>query len=624
MSKSTIIPNSQRNSKIFKNKSSILNPTNIKISENIPQNKAPFNSKMEKFFEFQEKRGNILGPGAYYHPNQSSFIKRTFKRDTSAMEEIHKNELYNIALFKVVNRKKDQKLKEQKSLVIDKDNKNQVFNINSNSGLNKSTDIDENNSKLNSSYKLIPTTLTKNRINSIPSKEHYLGYDFDMYGLPMIVDSDPLNDIDNKNNNFSKNKKINALDWSKMSKKEISLEPDITTKENTLYDEVNDLTRNITNSSVINNINKPSRNKSGFFSSISNNELTTNNNISKSYKSYTNILSQRKLNLNRRIYQSPSKELHLRKKKSLEDFVYDNLFNGDPGPGYYQSNSSFDKYNIFNIKNKKYNFGSNSKRNNNFVINNNNESLGPGAYFKEKYKQKQKPDFHPFNRVENKINIKKYEKQLDNEKIGPGRYNIKSQFDVEKLHYSGSLEKRFFEIDKKINIGPGEYLQLYDWNKNNDINGNDEKSKAKEINDKGRDSYLIKNDNPGAGYYNPDIVKSIKYDAISKESKLSNLNIPFNSVQKRFLVRSSTTSNLLGPGKYFYNNNSIGSNNINNMGKMDKNKGLYKINGLKIDELKDKHHQLKLERDSIVGPGSYNINNFKEWHKKSFNSLMYL
>ena len=308
----------------------------------------------------------------------------------------------------------------------------------------------------------------------------------------------------------------------------------------------------------------------------------------------------------------------------MEDFVYDNLFNGDPGPGYYQSNSSFDKYNIFNFKNKKYNFGSNSKRNNNFVINNNNESLGPGAYFKEKYKQKQKNDFHPFNRVENKINIKKYEKQLDNEKIGPGRYNIKSQFDVEKLHYSGSLEKRFFEIDKKINIGPGEYLQLYDWNKNNDINGNDEKSKSKEINDKGRDSYLIKNDNPGAGYYNPDIVKSIKYDAISKESKLSNLNIPFNSVQKRFLVRSSTTSNLLGPGKYFYNNNSIGSNNINNMGKIDKNKGLYKINGLKIDELKDKHHQLKLERDSIVGPGSYNINNFKEWHKKSFNSLMYI
>ena len=126
---------------------------------------------MEKFFEFQEKRGNILGPGAYYHPNQSSFIKRNFKRDTSAMEEIHKNELYNIALFKVVNRKKDQKLREQKSLVIDKDNKNQVFNINSNNGLNKSTNIDENNSKLNSSYKLIPTTLTKNRINSIKSTQ---------------------------------------------------------------------------------------------------------------------------------------------------------------------------------------------------------------------------------------------------------------------------------------------------------------------------------------------------------------------------------------------------------------------------------------------------------------------
>ena len=50
--------------------------------------------------------------------------------------------------------------------------------------------------------------------------------------------------------------------------------------------------------------------------------------------------------------------------------------------------------------------------------------------------------------------------------MGPGKYNIKSQFDKTQIYYSGPLEKRFFENSKKINPGPGEYLQLVDWGKN--------------------------------------------------------------------------------------------------------------------------------------------------------------
>ena len=58
---------------------------------------------MEKFFELTKKRNSKIGPGAYYHQRQSSFIKRSFGKKTSSMEEKNRNELYNLALYKVIN-----------------------------------------------------------------------------------------------------------------------------------------------------------------------------------------------------------------------------------------------------------------------------------------------------------------------------------------------------------------------------------------------------------------------------------------------------------------------------------------------------------------------------------------
>ncbi len=84
----------------------------------------------------------------------------------------------------------------------------------------------------------MPTTLTENRINSIPSKQHNLVYDFDESGLPIILDPKALdNNVNEENekstiNNKNVDKKINALDWSKMSRNDVS-ENEITTKDNT-------------------------------------------------------------------------------------------------------------------------------------------------------------------------------------------------------------------------------------------------------------------------------------------------------------------------------------------------------------------------------------------------------
>ena len=632
----SLILSSERNFKIIRNKSSILSPPFLNEFQTIQQNKAPFNTKLEKFFNYSQERNEVLGPGAYYHPKQRSFVKKSFKKNPYSPEEINKNELYNIALFKIVNKKRSLNLDAQKSLIIDKENKDQVYNINNitittlnnnSSNYNKSTSLNE--SKKN--YKFFPTTLTKNRISSIPSKEQYLGYDFDKDGIPIIIDPESKIKL-NQNNEYNSNtkeKKINAVDWSKMSKREIKFENnniyEYTTKENNsninnnLTEELNELTTNTDISNL--KLKRQTRNKSDNLTCKTYNTkekiFISNPKIFESIKNITCIQTK---NRNRNNFPEPKTFLYQKRKKSLEDFVYDNLFNSEPGPGYYQSESIFDKYKIKKYRNKNFNFGSNSKRYAYNLSSDNLSNLGPGSYFKGEYKRKINPDFFPFSRKELPLNIKKYEKDFDKENVGPGKYEIKSQFDKTQLYYSGPLEKRFFDNIKKINLGPGEYLPLYNWNKNNNEKEGNKFNKDKNENNenkgsKGRDSYIIKNENPEAGEYNPHIIKSIYYDMISKENKLSHIKVPFNSKLERFLKKSQSTSDSIGPGKYFPNDKNIGTN----IYKKDKNNGLFIINGNRNSEIKDKFSKLKAENEKKLGPGSYNLHNTNEWHKKSFN-----
>ena len=525
----SLILNSKKSLRRKRNKSSVLNIPFLDISENIQQNKAPFNSKIEKFFEYTSKRNSNIGPGAYYDPKQRSFIKMSFAKKTKSLEEINKNELYNLALFKVVNKKRLLNLSSQKSLIIDKKNKNQVYNLNEDNPLNKfnkSTSTD--GSKVN--FKLIPTTLTKNRVSSIPSKEHYLGYDFDKNGLPIMVDSSSLF-ISNKNENENEtiDKKINAIDWSKMSKKKtVIASNESTTKENSsninsnINEDLNDIASSLTNTNASYLKKKLTRNNKSTNFSLTKNEFSTENSSTRNFKSFTKVPTPKK-NFSKR-FLSPENHLFSRKKKSLEEFVYSYLFNGPPGPGYYQSQSTFDKLYLNKNIYYKHNFGSNSIRNNNLFNSEINNDLGPGYYYNQNSKPKMKSNFFPLNRKESSNNIKKYEKDLEKENLGPGKYNIKSQFDVVNLYYNGPLEKRFFDNNKKSDIGPGEYLQLYDWSKN--INIKENKFKREKKDDKkeiiGRDSYIIKNENPGVGDYNPHIIHTINYDIISKEYKMSN------------------------------------------------------------------------------------------------------
>ena len=149
---------------------------------------------------------------------------------------------------------------------------------------------------------------------------------------------------------------------------------------------------------------------------------------------------------------------------------------------------------------------------------------------------------------------------------------------------------------------------------NNKKNENSEKKEEKGR----RYDYISKNDNPGVGNYNPHIVNSIKYDIISKDNKVSNLIAPFYSGQEKFLKKSSSTSDLLGPGSYFPN-----INIRNNIFKKEDKKGnhIFKNEGIKKDNIRLLYNQMKLNLENQVGPGSYELNKINDWHKKSFNSL---
>ena len=665
-----IVVRSERDFKFLQHSSGKLGPGEYEkdfSSENIHQNQAPFNSKSFRNVNFSEKINHKVGPGSYYHPKQRSFIIKSFNRNHSSLESLNKKDLYNLALFKVMNGRKSLKINEQKSLIIDKENQNQVFNMSNNSTINPKSISNIRSYSPKPYIKLVPTTLTKNRINSIPSKEHCLGYDFDEKGLPVIVDTqlninDNFNEEENGNNSLIKKreKKINALDWSKMSRKDIS-DNEITTKDNSINYNSSKLYNNNTskdlggsndttntsnnirkrdfssNESGTNFINKNKKNNRFFNSnesitSFSNNEMISDKNTSAIYKSFSEEYPYKKINkIKGNIYKTTNRDLTKKETKiSIEDFVYNNLFQGDPGPGYYQEKSDFDKYSLIN-KNRKFNFGSNEKRDN-LYGSNENINIGPGYYFKENNTPQFKAKFFPLSRKEQTINIKKYEKDLINQNIGPGKYDIKSQFEKTQLYYSGPLEQRFFENFKKIRPGPGEYLQLLDWEKNIEENqkykpnlylNNNKKNqdnKEKKEEEPGRHGYISKNDNPGAGAYNPHIVNSIKYDIISKDNKVSNLIAPFSSGQEKFLKKSLSTSEIVGPGSYFPN-----LNIKNNIFKKEDKKGnhIFKIDSKKNDSIKVLYNQMKINLQNQVGPGSYELHNYNEWHKKSFNSLYF-
>ena len=575
----------------------------IPIDKELEENLFPFNSSTKKTnLNIKKDNNKEIGPGYYY--KNSSFIKNSF----STKSNNNNINFLNYALNELMNRRKDKEKLSNNETIINNITKIKLDNI---TNYNEDLKTKCENLIKKKNIIILPTTKTKMRVNSIPFKNDSFGYEIDNNGNVIIANkpNENYNNITfNINDKFGKKlkNKIKCIDWSKMSSRNMSFQK----------------TNDYNNSNNSNNNNKKSNHSISAPNEKNEKEIeidninTTNtsenkskNNIRKNLKhshSMCEILSK---NLKSRL--SNKNENYLNKNK--ENFIYENLFNVQPGPGYYYNDNDYEKYINPKIK-LKDGFGSTEKKNK--YYNNNNINLGPGSYFKTKYPIK-KPNFYPLSEKTNKLNFlmnnnndinnNKFFISEINKNVGPGSYDIKSEFDkIKKSNFSGSNEKRFNYKIINENPGPGKYIQLNEWAKK------EEKIHLKEIlnnfKEKRKEEKNIKNNSiiPGVGYYNPQIISSIGYKILSKENKIQSIIAPFNSCQERFLNKSHSSNNIfVGPGSY---NNNISSFNC-------------KVNNSIFNNNQSKLLKEKNSIQNNIGPGSYQQFNYNDWNKKSFNVL---
>ena len=641
---------------------------------NIFHRNVPFNSSKERTIQNFNKENNELGPGSYFKENHNSLIINSFSRHS--IKNIIEKKLYDISLFHLMKKKKDQQMKEKKSIIIDKNNSYQVNNIKSRTNYKKNN----NNKKY---IKIIPTTLTKNRLNSIPSKKNYLGYYYDENGLPIMLEDNINNNDDNNNKNnklsinlnkMSENDEFIMASYLKnnMIKKKIMKNSTFNFNKTQNNNTNNSTNYNCsTNNSTNRQFNKQSNmsltdrssnvmltnkyinsvehsNNSNNNSFLSNNNSNCHDNLS---LFINKSLSHKKMpsKVKGFLYKLNSKNNKIHNKiedkkidinninnlsdSEIQDIVYKTLLKVEPGPGYYQNISTFDKYQLISKKNKKYNFGSNEKRNLNLLNKNANKDIGPGSYFKNDSQKKIiKKNFSTFYKTrkftKKKLNEPKeledfFSKTETLENIGPGTYEFKSQFSKRQKDFSGPFEKRFFNIEKENSPGPGEYLPLNDWGKKAKVKMSNYINKFifERINinqEKGRDYFIPKSNNPDVGAYNPQILNSIEYNMIFKNNKISNFKAPFFSSEEKYRHKYNSTPEIIGPGSYININNSLTpkNNSIKN--------GKYNFKQKNIDKsekIKDLYLKYKQKTENKIGPGAYDNYNYYDWNKRSFNVL---
>ena len=310
----------------------------------------------------------------------------------------------------------------------------------------------------------------------------------------------------------------------------------------------------------------------------------------------------------------------LNKKETFESVIKGNF----PGPGYYYDPFRTSSFFFKPTPEFKQFFGSRLERftPNNTVQNN----LGPGEYF-EKSMNKTSVGFAPFSSKTNRF----YASFVPENKIdlpGPGEYTLKSfTYKPNKLKKNnvtskakfGSNEKRFADVINnkwKYSIpGPG----YYNTDEDNKLDMNKKFTKTfygknifnliNKTNPLKRFSFrkkITKDKIPPIGTYNPDLIFSIDYNNKKKVFETKNSKSAFETTfnKKKKIKNKIDKNNVnIGPGYYYHEKKQTNlkpspqfySSHYNNSDKWFKNS------------------------NPNVGPGKYDINDYYEWNKKSFN-----
>jgi hypothetical protein len=533
-----------------------------------------FNYKIEEL----EKEKSRPGPGSY-SPNAS--MSMNSKKILSTNNESSINN------------------KSNNNICINSYNSSKTNNFSVNNKSYQSTNENTSRSRL---VKKTKTFNSDYRTETIPSKGN-LGYDIDKNGdKKMIINNNESNYMSgNKNDsagpgqyNIQLNWEKNILSWQKM--KDEKDEKYNIIKERKNLSPLTQLEKDYL-------MNSQRRNHDTKF--ISKTKTGNYNAKAKLFNIFLNNRYDKLKNVN--------------EKKDYDDF----LFDGSPGPGYYSPhNTYFQSENYSAYDKSKKNFNAKSPRFK--TVNKANNNLGPGFYYnKNKPKKVEKPKYK-LGFIDNpnkndelcalKLSLAKESYKVP----GPGSYEVEGNLlheDISNNQNFGSNDRRFKKSIEIINDypGPGTYEQKDGLGQENKNTINNKKNNV--YTNYKTDLELIKEldkipkevfSTPPVGLYNPNIISSMEYNAKSKINPYIDEKIVGFGIQEKkgtsFISKDNNRS--VGPGRYY------------------KNKRIdMKQNSSPFNQSDKRFDYEQMYNNKIPGPGSYELNSFDDWNKKSHNIL---
>ena len=590
--------------------------------KDIDKQSSEFQSNSIRNLYNTKKENQTPGPGSYdsyiLTYNEPYYQKRSRSKD---IYEAVKNNLMSREIIKFLEKNQNIAFNSRGErfnyMVEDLEKKKKLpgpgsYSPNSSSINNNNTEystvLNQNNSSKRSFdfSKNFPTTHSNYRTETIPSKGN-LGYEYDKEGIKKMI-TNPNYSYSSENRkkresllgpgyyNITTKKKESGINWSKTRDEKNPKYNLIKYKKNLkpLTELEQDYLEN---------------------KKYTDNKCKTVQNTRKNEKHpIFNYMMNRRYNMIRNMKNKIESEKEL-------------IFEATPGPGYYAPDIDKVFYETQINKTRNKCFQSTSPRFKTKTLSNLDTKIGPGYYYEitkpKKVVKEKLSKGHLINVNKKDIDSCAFKISMIKEDFkipGPGYYEIfGSQFPkaISTNHNFGFNGDRFKKTkDEKLNYpGPG----YYNWSKDNltktarslsknNFNNNKKlftNSKSdlinvKEISKYERDKYIV----PPIGLYNPYIITSIDYNNKSKINTFTDKTVVgFGSQEKKGCNLISKENNkLMGPGIYYKNGNKT----------TKQNNAPFNQNDKRFD------HNKKNENP---GPGSYELNSFEEWNKKSHNIL---